>query len=437
MEPVVSIRGVDHTYGTGSAKRQILFDATADLAAGEIVILRGPSGAGKTTLLTLVGALRSVQSGSIHTLGHELRGARDGALLAIRNQIGFIFQAQNLLESLTVCQNVQTSLEHWPHLFRGKARERSIEALAAVGLADRLNDLPHSLSGGQKQRVAIARALVRRPKLILADEPTSALDRKSGREIVDILQESAKRDGCTILMVTHDSRVLDVADRILTLEDGRLSSFTSGIAADTGDLLAAFTHLNRNGDLVRRVRMLNDAEFVSLLERTTGEFERFLQVLDGANQDALRALVEQTLEAVTIRIRDRMGAENAAVYLVDEEAGKLWSRVFSSAMEEALRVELPIGSGLVGKAAVTGQTVSAEDAGREPDSFLTFGEIHPELRSVLCVPLRDRQGKIIAVARFLNKQGRAAFSQEDADKFREFARPMGIILESCRRLMPR
>ena len=233
MESAVSIRNLNHYFGSGSLRKQILFDISVDLHPGEIVINTGPSGSGKTTLLTLVCGLRSVQEGSVRTLDVELKGASLDALVRVRRNIGFIFQAHNLLEALTACQNVEMGLTLDNAIGPKESRQRSIEMLRAVGLEQRIDHYPHQLSGGQKQRVAIARALVRHPKIVLADEPTAALDKASGREIVDILHKLAKEQGCAILLVTHDSRILDVADRILTLEDGRISSFTKGLMVST------------------------------------------------------------------------------------------------------------------------------------------------------------------------------------------------------------
>ena len=154
-------------------------------------------------------------------LGQELKGASKLQLVEVRRYVGYIFQSHNLLNSLTATQNVQMALDlHDLSLTEG--RRRSEAMLAAVGLADHLEYYPHELSGGQKQRVAIARALVSHPRIILADEPTAALDKQSGRDVVDIMQRLAKQQGCTILLVTHDNRILDVADRILYMEDGRL-----------------------------------------------------------------------------------------------------------------------------------------------------------------------------------------------------------------------
>jgi putative ABC transport system ATP-binding protein len=218
--PTVQIQNLNHSFGQGSLKIPVLNDINLQIPAGEITILTGPSGSGKTTLLTLIGALRSMQSGSLKVLDRELLGAKQSQLVQTRSSIGYIFQAHNLLKSLTAWENVVMPLRLHPHI---KDRyQHAIDILTAVGLADRTDYYPDSLSGGQKQRVAIARALVTQPQLILADEPTAALDSKSGREVVTLMQKLAKEQNCTILMVTHDNRILDVADRIIQMEDGYL-----------------------------------------------------------------------------------------------------------------------------------------------------------------------------------------------------------------------
>ncbi len=220
--PVIDIYNLCHHFGQGSLKKQILFNINLTLRSGEVVIMKGPSGSGKTTLLTLMGGLRSSQEGSLKVLGEEMVGAKKGKLVKTRRNIGYIFQANNLLKSLTARQNVEMSLELHNSLSRREIKQKAIEMLEAVGLGDRVDYYPSNLSGGQKQRVAIARALVSHPKLVLADEPTAALDSKSGRDVVEIMQKLAKEQGCTILIVTHDNRILDVADRIVELEDGHL-----------------------------------------------------------------------------------------------------------------------------------------------------------------------------------------------------------------------
>ncbi|MGB0278710.1 MAG: ATP-binding cassette domain-containing protein [Prochlorococcaceae cyanobacterium] len=213
---------VSHTYGTGSMRREVLQDINFRVDPGEVVLLTGPSGCGKTTLLTLVGALRSLQHGELQVLGVPLAQAGRGDRRRLRQRIGMIFQGHNLLRCLTAEQNVQMGADLLPGLSYAQRRGQAREWLRAVGLGDQLSKVPHDLSGGQKQRVAIARALAAHPRLLLADEPTAALDGRTGREIVELLQRLAREQGCGVLMVTHDPRILDLADRLLAMEDGRL-----------------------------------------------------------------------------------------------------------------------------------------------------------------------------------------------------------------------
>ncbi len=225
MKPdsIVSIHQLNYAFGQGKLKRNVLSDIEMDLQPGEIAMIEGPSGSGKTTLLTLIGALRSIQTGSLRVFGKELLGASYNERVRVRRGIGYIFQSHNLLSFLTAKQNVWMSLQLHRELSKTEAENRAKSILAAVGLGDRLHDYPDSLSGGQKQRVAIARALVNRPQLILADEPTASLDSKSGRDVVELMQQLAREFGSSILIVTHDARIVDVADRVLYLEDGRLT----------------------------------------------------------------------------------------------------------------------------------------------------------------------------------------------------------------------
>ncbi|UKO98783.1 DevA family ABC transporter ATP-binding protein [Nostoc sp. UHCC 0870] len=221
-DSIINIQCLNHYFGSKTLKSQILFDINLSIRAREIVIMTGPSGSGKTTLLTLIGGLRSVQEGSLKFLGQELREASNEELVQIRRYIGYIFQAHNLLNFLTARQNVQMSLELHKNISNSEARSQSEAMLNAVKLGNRVDYYPSDLSGGQKQRVAIARALVSHPKLVLADEPTAALDSKTGRDVVTLMQKLAYEQNCSILMVTHDNRILDVADRIIHMEDGRL-----------------------------------------------------------------------------------------------------------------------------------------------------------------------------------------------------------------------
>jgi putative ABC transport system ATP-binding protein len=219
--PAISIANLNHYYGSGSLRKQVLFDIDLQIYRGEIIIMTGPSGSGKTTLLTLMGSLRSVQEGSLNILGNELANASKEQMTLARRDIGYIFQAHNLLNFLTAYQNVEMALEI-QDVTAIEADNRIRQVLTAVGLDHRMDYYPSDLSGGQKQRVAIARALVSQPKIILADEPTAALDKKSGRDVVEIMEKLAKEQDCTILLVTHDNRILDLADRIIYMEDGYL-----------------------------------------------------------------------------------------------------------------------------------------------------------------------------------------------------------------------
>ena len=231
MEPAISIHNLNHFFGRGQLRKQALFNIDLEIQAGEIIIMTGPSGSGKTTLLTICGGLRSAQEGSVKVLGKELAGASAKKLTVARRKHGYIFQAHNLHGSLTAIQNVRIGLEVHPDISPQEMHKKSVEMLEIVGLGNRINYYPDDLSGGQKQRVAIARALVSQPRIVLADEPTAALDKKTGRDVVNIMQKLAKEQGCTILMVTHDNRILDIADRIVYMEDGKLAPLPASMEA--------------------------------------------------------------------------------------------------------------------------------------------------------------------------------------------------------------
>ena len=221
-DTVIEARDLSFAFGLGELRRQVLFDLNFEVKTGEIVLLTGPSGSGKTTLLTLIGGLRRVTEGELTVLGRPLHQATTADLTANRRDIGFIFQQHNLLEFLSARQNVELMFQLHPEVPAETVRQKAVEILTLVGLGERLDYHPSRLSGGQRQRVAIARALVTQPRLVLADEPTAALDSATGRDVVELLQYLARTNGCPILMVTHDNRVLDIADRILNIEDGRL-----------------------------------------------------------------------------------------------------------------------------------------------------------------------------------------------------------------------
>lgn len=436
MEPVISIRDVNHYYGAGALRRQVLYEVSADILPGEIVIMTGPSGSGKTTLLSLVGALRSVQDGSLRILDREMRGADTAAMMRVRANIGYIFQMHNLLNALTARQNVQMSLGLDLGISEPEACAQSEAMLRAVGLENHLEAYPPNLSGGQRQRVAIARALVRKPKIILADEPTAALDKKTGREIVELLHNLAKEQGCAILLVTHDNRILDIADRIVTLEDGRMTTFLAGLVANTGQMLSAFAKLQRKGELIRHVSGMSNRQFLEFLDQMTAEFDQFLRTIDLGNQDAVHALFDQMLEAVVLKIRELLHADRGTIFLVDHDRGLLRSRIASAGQSEPLEIEIPMTKGIAGHVARTGETLNITDPYGHPDfNPAVDRETGYRTLSVLCMPILDRAKKrVFAVAQLLNKNGSEPFTKEDEEAFRDFAEPLGLILESCLRM---
>jgi putative ABC transport system ATP-binding protein len=220
---VASLENVAKTYGAGSAALRVLEGVTLEFRAGELVLLEGPSGSGKTTLLSILGCILKPSSGSVVIREREVSSLPEQQLPAVRlRHVGFIFQSFNLLPALSARENVLMPLA----LQSGSKREaqrRAAELLESVGLASKANALPRELSGGEKQRVAIARALATSPDLLLADEPTAALDWTAGRTVMDLLRESSRRPNRAVVVVSHDPRLTEFADRVVHLQDGRLT----------------------------------------------------------------------------------------------------------------------------------------------------------------------------------------------------------------------
>jgi putative ABC transport system ATP-binding protein len=428
--PPVVVESLDHFYGKGALRRQILFDVSATIPAGEIIIVTGPSGSGKTTLLTLIGALRAAQAGSVRILGEELCGANKATLEKVRRRIGFIFQQHNLLAALTATENVELGLRATGRHSRSELRRRAREMLEAVGLGTHVDKRAHQMSGGQRQRVAIARALVGNPAIVLADEPTASLDKASGREVVDRMQALAREQGATILIVTHDNRILDVADRILHLEDGRISTFTEAVIANTQHMMGLLAGSASKEPLEQRVAQMDEATFRRTLAELTQQSQRFLEATAMARDQAYQSMLEQALRVFTRRVGELLNAERASLFLVDRARSELVLRVAQD-VAPGETVRIPMGSGIAGAAASSGRPVLVADAYQDPrfnrdvDAKTGF-----RTRSVLCLPLHDRSGDVFAVTQLLNRRDGAPFDAADEKRYADFAASLGVLLES-------
>jgi putative ABC transport system ATP-binding protein len=428
----IRVEGLNHSYGKGSLKKQILFDVSVEIHTGEIVIVTGPSGSGKTTMLTLVGALRSAQQGSVCILGKELLNARPSTLESVRRQIGFIFQQHNLLGALSALQNVQLGIRASGKYPRSEHRRRSMEMLAAVGLGDRIHYKPDQLSGGQRQRVAIARALVSEPAMLLADEPTASLDKESGREVVERMKVLAKEHGTTILLVTHDNRILDIADRIVHLEDGCLSTFTDAVIANNRHMMEMLAANRQKQPVDDIVDELDETQFRELLQDITEESERFLEVTALSNNVAFKSMIDRGLFAFTRKLAVLLNAERSSLFLVEGDELVLKVSENLAAMGE---IRFPVGAGIAGAVAQSGQSIRIDDAyadprfNREVDKQTGF-----RTRSILCLPIKNLQGDVFAVAQLLNRKDGQPFDLHDEQQFASFIQSIGVILETQRSL---
>lgn len=430
-ESPVKLVGVSHSFGRGAVRKTVLDSLDLEIARGEIVILTGPSGSGKTTALTLIGALRAAQEGSVRVLGQELNGANEKQLVSVRRQIGYIFQHHNLLDSLNCLQNVQMALDLVEKPSRSEARARCQKKLDQVGMGEHAGKLPSELSGGQRQRVAIARALVAEPRLILADEPTASLDKESGREAVSMIQELAREQGVPVVLVTHDNRILDVADRIVHLEDGRLSSFSDAVAANTRQLMGLFADKNRTGELARRVAGMNVRDFQSLLETVTREADDFLRVTQLAQDEAFDSLLDQALEAFTHKIGNLLQADRASIFLLDEQRGELWSKGARDLSGDLVEIRVPRGTGIAGAVIESGESIRLDDVYADPRfNRSADDETGYRTRSLLCIPLHDRAGRVFGVAQILNRLDGQPFDDADEAQFRAFMASIAVILET-------
>ena len=426
--PIV-LQNVSHAYGRGDLRREVLHEVSADIGEGEIVLFTGPSGSGKTTLLTLVGALRSAQTGSLQVLGTELRGASERRLVSVRRRIGYVFQAHNLVASLSARENVEVALQLHPELRDAKGRARAM--LESVGLGDHVDAFPRSLSGGQRQRVAVARALATEPRIVLADEPTASLDKKTGRDVIELLKDLARRQGVTVIVVTHDNRILDTADRVLHLEDGRLSSPTTSVMNSAQSLMSSMAQTFRRGDVARQVSAQTPESFLQDLENLTAQSRTFHDVLRSTQVDAVDSMLEQVLEAFSQKVCELLEAEASTVFLVDQQRRILWSKFARGPDDQPLEIRLPFGAGIAGTVAETGEPLNITDAYESPLFDPSTDErTGYRTKSVLCVPMRDDDGRVFAVIQVLNKRGGDAFDAGDEADLEAFIPPIGALLES-------
>ncbi len=392
IEPAIVAREVSHAFGSGALRQQVLSRVSLEIERGEIIVLTGPSGSGKTTLLTLCGALRTLEKGSLKVLGQELRGASVAQKNAARHRMGFIFQAHHLLNALTAQQNVALALGVERGLSERERNRRAAVMLEAVGLGHRLNHFPEEMSGGQKQRVAVARALVRNPAIVLADEPTASLDRKSGRETIELLLRIARTQNAAIVLVTHDVRIMDIADRTIHLEDGVLVE--QGLAAQLhrNPELADLIRRQRSGGLEGWVRGLAAAELGDVLDRVTPALDAGMQLLEAARDVSSRGMVHGLLAGVVERILGELGAPWAELASFDVIT-----------LEQVPYLAVPEG--------------------------VEAGEGHD-----VNVWLQGREGQMIGRLRVQRGAERPQFSEREIEALQRFEKGIGLLFDLCLRL---
>lgn len=386
IAPAIVAREVSYAFGRGELRQQVLSGISLDIERGEIIVLTGPSGSGKTTLLTLCGALRTLEQGSLKVLGQELRGASVGEKNAARHRMGFIFQAHHLLNALTAQQNVALALGVDGGLNDRERKRRAAEMLEAVGLSHRLGHYPEEMSGGQKQRVAVARALVRNPAIVLADEPTASLDRKAGREVIELLLRIARTQNTTILLVTHDLRVMDVADRTIHLEDGILVEQGWMPRVQRNADLAELIRRERSGALESWMAGLGAGELEDALDRLAPALDAGLQLLAAERQNVGVGLPRRLLAGTVEGLRRELGAAGAELERFDVR----------TLGHSAYLVTPASGSG------------AAEDM-------------------VLDLWLQGREGQMIGRLRMRRHAGQVPFSEREVEVLQGFEKGLGLL----------
>jgi energy-coupling factor transporter ATP-binding protein EcfA2 len=307
--------------------------------------------------------------------------------------------------------------------------------LASVGLEDRIHHKPDQLSGGQRQRVAIARALVSEPVMLLADEPTASLDKKSGREVVDHMKRLAREKETTILLVTHDNRILDIADRIVHLEDGRLSTFTDAVVANNRHMMEMLADHRQKQDLDKVVEKMNEQEFRELLQELTDESQQFLEATALANDIAFRSMLKQGLFAFTRKLGQLLNADRSSLFLVDD--GYLELKIAED-LDKMGRIRIPLGSGIAGAVAQSGQAIRIDDAYSDPRFNRDVDkQTGYHTRSIISLPVKNQAGEVFAVAQLLNRKDGFPFDDGDEQQFADFIESIGVILETQQGLASR
>ena len=312
--------------------------------------------------------------------------------------------------------------------------------LEAVGLGERIHYKAEQLSGGQRQRVAIARALAAEPAMLLADEPTASLDKQSGREVVDRMKTLAKEQGCTILLVTHDNRILDIADRIVHLEDGRLSTFTDSVLANNQQMMQLLADNRQKQDIGAEVEALDEAGFRDRLQDITDEAVRFLDATALANDTVFQAMLEQSLFAITRKLAQLLDAERSSLFLVDraepDPAAAHYRRPHrppGNPHSHRQRHRRRSGRQRQGRARRRRLPGPALQSGRGQDVRLPHQVDH-------VVPMFDRRGEVFAVAQLLNRRDGQAFTEEDEQHIADLLASIARIFEGLqvgRRSMPK
>ena len=306
--------------------------------------------------------------------------------------------------------------------------------IGGVVIAKLLVDRGSDVKAGQV--LAITEAA---PAMLLADEPTASLDKQSGREVVDRMKSLARDQGCTILLVTHDNRILDIADRIVHLEDGRLSSFTDSVLANTSHLMQMLADNRTKQDIGAEVDAMDETAFRGRLQDITDDAVRFLDATTLANDGVFHAMLEQSLFAITRKLAQLLDAERSSLFLVDRASQTLLLRV-TEGLAGRQEIRIPIGSGIAGAVAASGRAERVDDAYADP-------RFNPEVdqlfgyrtRSILCLPMLDRRGEVFAVAQLLNRRDGKPFMAQDEQRVAGLLASIARIVEGlqvARRTLP-